>query len=143
MASVISKGAYLWGLSLDDCKMSRFLHLPTRILKVYLKALTGFLHIHGPESHHHITISRLSPCLSGQLLGAGDVSRTDIHRTGEAMRSCQFLDPAQGPTNGHIFLKTSPSTNITWKWICSKYFKGINEQILLIRTVLKISQNFH
>lgn len=36
-------------LALGGCKMSRSLHLPTRILWVYIEALTGFSNIYHPD----------------------------------------------------------------------------------------------
>ena len=38
-------------LVLGGCKMSRSLHLPSRILRVYLEALTGFIHDYHPDGH--------------------------------------------------------------------------------------------
>ena len=35
-------------LVLGGCKLSKSLHPPTRILKVYIEALTGFSHIFSP-----------------------------------------------------------------------------------------------
>ena len=37
------------GLAFDGCKVNISLHLPTRILKVYIEALTGFGNIFSPD----------------------------------------------------------------------------------------------
>ena len=57
-------------------KMSRFLHLPTRLLKVYIEALTGFSHLYYPGYH-------LKAVSLGQLLGMKKASGTHIPMRGE------------------------------------------------------------
>lgn len=42
------QGNFHLRLVLDCCKMSRYLHLPTRIMKVYRRALTGLRHVFSP-----------------------------------------------------------------------------------------------
>ena len=45
-------------LVLGDCKMSKFLHLPARILKVYIDTLMGFSHIYYPDDLNNISLSQ-------------------------------------------------------------------------------------
>ena len=40
-------------LVLGDCMISRSLHLPTRILKVYVEAFTGFSHIFSQDGFNN------------------------------------------------------------------------------------------
>lgn len=41
-------------------------HLPARILKAYIKALTGFSHIFSPDGlHHHYYLSKTENFLEG------------------------------------------------------------------------------
>ena len=55
-------------LVLGDCEMSRFLHLPARILKVYIDTLMGFSHVSISPSLNNILLSQVyilekgSPC---------------------------------------------------------------------------------
>lgn len=76
------------GLVLDGYKMSSSLSLPTRILKVYTVALTGFSQVLSPNG------------LNSSLLSQGDVlqtapsvgmaGRTYISGTGKVVRSLQL-----------------------------------------------------
>ena len=45
-------------LVLGDCKMSRFLHLPARILKFYIDTLMGFSHVFYPDDLNNISPSQ-------------------------------------------------------------------------------------
>jgi len=82
-------------LVLGGRKMSRSLHLPTRILRVYIEALMGFSHIQSPDGLNNTFLSQgyileMAPTM-------GRVSRTYIPRRGERLRSLQFpncLSPA-------------------------------------------------
>lgn len=60
--------------------MSTSLHLPARILKVYIKALSGFSHFFRPYGLNNTLLSQ------GYVLetapGAGILGRTCIPRTG-------------------------------------------------------------
>ena len=49
------------GLVLGSCKMSRSLHPPARIFKVYIEALTGFSHEYCPDGLNSTLLSRLHP----------------------------------------------------------------------------------
>lgn len=46
-------------LVLGDCKMSKFLHLPARILKVYIDTLMGFSHVYYPDDLNNISLSQV------------------------------------------------------------------------------------
>lgn len=43
---------------LGGCETNRLLNLPTRILKVYLEAFTGFSHMYFPDGLHHTLLSQ-------------------------------------------------------------------------------------
>ena len=45
-------------LLLDGCKISQSLHLLTRILKVYIEVLAGFVHLYHPNGLHNIFLSQ-------------------------------------------------------------------------------------
>ena len=51
------------------CKMSRFLHPPTIILKVYIEALTGFSHVYHPDGLNTTFLCQ------GCILGAASGNR--------------------------------------------------------------------
>lgn len=65
------QGNWLRRLVVGGCKTSRSPHLPARILKVYLKALTGFSQVWGPEGLNNTLLSQVcilengSPCENG------------------------------------------------------------------------------
>lgn len=104
-------------LVLGGCKMSRSLHLPTRVLRVYIEALMGFSHIQSPDGLNNILFSQgyileMAPTM-------GTVSRTYIPRRGERLRSLQFpncLSPAWGSTRGHVIKMTSSNKNCTFTY---------------------------
>lgn len=65
--------------------MSRSLHLPTRILKVYIGTLTGFSHVYWPK---YLNNTSLSPdCVLRGASSAGKSSRMHITRTEEGVGS--------------------------------------------------------
>lgn len=71
-------------LALNGCKTSRSLHMPVRILKVYIKAFIGFSHVFSPDSLN-ILLSQ------GYVLetapSVGMVGGTYIPRTEEGVKS--------------------------------------------------------
>lgn len=63
---LINEGTYIWGLSqVANCKTSSSPHLPARILKVYVEALTRFSHIFSLDGFNSTLLSQ------GYVLGNG------------------------------------------------------------------------
>ena len=56
--SLKKKGNLHMRLVLGDCKTSRSLRPPARILKVYTETLTGFSHISCPDGLNNISLSQ-------------------------------------------------------------------------------------
>lgn len=56
--SLISKGSYVPGFSWVGSKTSRSLHLPTRILKVSIEALTGLSHVYCTDGLNNTLLSQ-------------------------------------------------------------------------------------
>lgn len=112
VASLISKGTCMQGLSWAGCKVSRFLHPPTRILKVYIKALTGFSHIHYPEDLNNTLFSQ------GCILENGShwkLGRTYIPRMGRGQGASSCPGPAHRLPGGHIVPMTSSNRKLLGK----------------------------
>lgn len=70
---------------LIPCKISRCPHLPTRILKTYIKALAGFSYIPHLDGPNNTSLSQ--GCIFGMAPCLGMVSRIYIPRTGEVVRN--------------------------------------------------------
>lgn len=88
--------------------MSTSLHLPARILKVYIKASSGFSHLFHPYGLNNTLLSQ------GYVLetapGTGNTWK-NMHskdRGGEGASDC--LGPAHGSTGGHVLVMTSSSS---------------------------------
>lgn len=77
-------------LFLGDRKM-RLLHQPARILKVHMKALTGFSHLYHQESLNHTP----QGCILEMALAMGTVS---CGNSEGLVRCLSLLDPAQAVT---------------------------------------------
>lgn len=110
MASLISKGIYIWCLFGGSCKINTFPYPPTRILKIYIEALTGFSHRYRPDvsTSHHYTASRLCPWGRFWELGRHPEHTLQGQERGWGASSCQ--GPAHGSAGGHILSMTSPNT---------------------------------
>ena len=73
--------------------MSKSLHLPTRILKVYIEALTGFSHLFSPDGLINTSLSQ--GCITETDPKVEMVSKTYIPRTGKWVRGhSNCLGPA-------------------------------------------------
>lgn len=66
-------------------KLSRSLYLPTRILKVYVDALTGFSRIFSPDSLTNLLLSQV--CILEMTVSTGIVDGICISRRREGVRS--------------------------------------------------------
>lgn len=95
-------------LGLGGRKTSTALHSPTRILKVYIEALTGFSHIYHPESLNTTLLSQGSilRAVSGNKEGKWNTHSKDGEWVGSP-------SPDHASTNAHIFSVT-PSTPLDW-----------------------------
>lgn len=76
-------------LVLGSCKMSRSLHPPARILKVYTEDLAGLSHKHSPDGLNNTLFSQ--GCNLERAARVGVLDKTYIPRTGEEMRSFNCL----------------------------------------------------
>lgn len=94
---------------------SRCLHLPTRILKMYIEALTGFSYLHHLDGLNNTSLSQ--GYIFGMAPHLGMVSRVYIPRTGVVVRSLQLLGPACGSTRSHIPLVISSIGTQKWFWV--------------------------
>lgn len=56
-------------LVLGNCKMNRCLHLSTRILRVYIEALSEFSHVYQPDGFDDILVSQGCVLESGSYCG--------------------------------------------------------------------------
>lgn len=77
--SLISKGSYAPGFSWVGSKTSRSLHLPARILKVSIEALTGLRHVYCTDG------------LNNTLLSQGCILEHGSHR-----ENCENIHPRTG-----------------------------------------------
>lgn len=75
-------------LALSDHKTSRSLHLPAGILKVYIKALTGFSPVHHQDGLNNALLSQ--GCVLRAASSIGKTSKTHILKTGKEVRSLQL-----------------------------------------------------
>ena len=92
-------------LVLGGCKRSRFPHLPARILKVYVEALTRFSYVCCPDGLNNALLSQ------GCILEKGsscENSGPNIHSkdTGGGEES----GTARGSTSSHVLSMTSSNT---------------------------------
>lgn len=71
-------------LVLGCCKMSKSPHLTTKILKVYIEALTEFSHMYHPDDLSNTLLSQVTPSV-------GIVGGMYIPRTGKGARRLQLL----------------------------------------------------
>lgn len=71
-------------LAVGGLKMSKSLHPPARILKVYIQTLTGFSHIHNPGGLNNTLLSQGYVLETASTVGMGG---KHITRAGEGMRS--------------------------------------------------------
>ena len=92
-------------LVLGGPKTSRYLQLPTRILKVYIEALTGFSRVCCPDGLSNILLSQ--GCVLEMTPSVGTVGRTHIPRAEEGVRSLRLLVQLMGQPVVHIRLMTS------------------------------------
>lgn len=92
---------FLKRLVLGGCKMSISPHLPTRILKAYIAALTGFSLVQGP--------SGLNNTLLSQVWGIHSMDGRWGVRSLWLPRSSLWLPP--GPWGGHMLSITSFNTS--------------------------------
>ena len=107
-------------LVLGGHKMRISLHQLARILKDYIEVLTGFSHIHSPDS---ISTTLL---FQGCILGTASRSRNN-------KQNAHFKDQGRGrevsitwlqllgQTGGHIFLMTSSNNTSSYKDFFSMY----------------------
>ena len=84
MVGFISKRSYIRKLVLGCCKLSKSPHLTTRILKVYIEALTEFSHMYYPDDLSNTLLSQVTP--SVRMVGG-----MYIPRTGKGTRRLQLL----------------------------------------------------
>lgn len=94
---------------LGSPKTSSFLHLPTRILKVYQALSPGSFSI--PSSGLNKTL-QLQGCVLGRATSSGKASRTQIARTEERVRSL-WLPGAHRWTSSHVLSMTF--SNSLWQ----------------------------
>ena len=81
VAGVISKGTYLQGLSWAAARWVGLCTPPGKILKVFIEALTGFIHIFSSGSLNSTLFSQ--GCILEMTPSAGTVGRMSIPRIGE------------------------------------------------------------
>lgn len=70
---------------LGNHQMSRSRHLPTRILRVPLEALTGLSRVHLPESLNTTLLSQ--GCILETVQAMGTVGGMYISRTGKGIKT--------------------------------------------------------
>lgn len=106
MAGLVSEESYLQGLFCGH-KTSRSPHIPARILKVYIAALTGFSHAYLPYGLN--TTFLFQDCFLGHLLGAGKANGAHIPATGEGERSFWLLESSLLANCSHGLSMTYPN----------------------------------
>lgn len=72
MAVLISKGTPIWGLSWAVITWVDLPYLPARILKVYVKALTGFSHVYLPDVLNNTLLPSGCDLENGSHCGNGE-----------------------------------------------------------------------
>lgn len=92
-------------LILGSCKMSRSLHLPSRILRGYVEAVNGFSHIFSPGGLNNTLLSQ------GYVLGNSSHCRNN----GQSVHS-KNRGKGEGPLIAWILLKTQPVVISFW-WL--------------------------
>ena len=99
-------------LVLSGCRMSRSLHPPARVLRVYREALMGFSQVLSPDGLNNILLSQ--GCILEVALSAGTVGRMYIPRIRAGVRSCCFncWRPVLGSPCGHVLFMTSSNKDI-------------------------------
>lgn len=99
-------------LVLGDCKMSRFLHLPARILKVYIDTLMRFSHVFYPDDLNNISLSQgcVLETSSSSSNGGKKVYSKD---EGRGKRSLQWPGSSFGLT-GSCVLSITPSNRASY-----------------------------
>ena len=83
------------------CKMSRYLHSTTRILKVYTEALTGFSHIYHPNDLNNTLLSQGCVLETAPSVGTVGVSPRTL---GVGEESFIEPDPACRSTSDHVWV---------------------------------------
>lgn len=78
-----------------DHRMDGSSHPITKVLKVYIEALTGFSRVNCPGAVS--TTSLCQDCVLGAAPRGGQASRTHVPRTGVGVWTSHHLDPAPGP----------------------------------------------
>lgn len=86
--------------ALGGCKTSRSLHLPARIFKVYIEALSGFGHTFSPDGFNSTLLSQ--GCLLEMASAMRMVDRMYISKTGIGQGASDCLGPAGRSTGSHI-----------------------------------------
>ena len=95
-------------LVLGDCKMSRFLHLPARILKFYIDTLMGFSHVFYPDDLNNISPSQ--SCVLETSSSSSNVGRRYIPKIrGGEREASSCLGPAFGLTGSCVLSTTYPN----------------------------------
>ena len=97
-------------LVLGSCKTSKFVHLPARILKVSMEALTGLSHTYHPDGLNNTVLSQ--GCV---LETAG---RMCIPRTGEGVRSLQLPG-----SSSRVSQRSHPLYYLLQHQLCDKFLK--------------------
>lgn len=85
--------------------MNRSPHPPTRILRAYTEALTGFSHAHLPDGLHTTLLSQ--GCILGAAASVGRASAMHNPRMGSWWGASDGPGPADRSTSGHVLLTTS------------------------------------
>ena len=85
--------------------MSKSLHLPSRILKVYIENLTGLSYVYPPDSLSNTFLS--GGCVLEKGSNCGNSEHTYISRTRMRVRSLQSPESSSRVTSGHNASMTS------------------------------------
>lgn len=113
---LISKGSYL-RTCLWCSKISRSLHLPTRILKVYIEALSGFSYIFSPNDFKNPLLPPGSVLETTPSRGMS--GRKYIPGTGEGVRSLWFPRPSLQVTGWSCSPNNLPQHSIPVTSFCN------------------------
>lgn len=89
-------------LVLGCCKMSKSPHLTTRILKVYIEALTEFSHMYHPDDLSNTLLSQVTPSVG---IGA----ECTFQGQGKGREDSNCSGPVPGSTTGHVLSMTAPN----------------------------------
>lgn len=98
-------------LFLGSHKMSRSSHLPTRILKVYAEALTGFSRIFSPDGLNTTLFSQGGILENGS--SCGNTWQNLYSKAGEEWGAFDYLGSALRSCGDHILLMTSTMWALT------------------------------